>query len=83
MVNLVVSNSSKESTAIIFKDQAVPEPPTRYSVTSRNNWIVSHADVRNLHHALIATDFLEEAEEYGGVVPYLKSQVTQSVHNSD
>lgn len=35
------------------------------------------------NHALIATDFLEETEEYGGAVPYLKSQVTQPVNNSD
>jgi len=32
---------------------------------------------------LIATDFLEEAEEDGGAVPYLKSQATQPVNNSD
>jgi hypothetical protein len=39
--------------------------------------------VTSSNHALIATDFLEETEEYGGAVPYLKSQVTQPVNNSD
>lgn len=39
--------------------------------------------MRSSNRALIAADFLEEAEEYGGAVLYLKSQVTQPVNNSD
>jgi len=39
--------------------------------------------VRSSNHALISTDFLEEVEEDGGAVPYLKSQVTQPINNSD
>jgi len=58
-INLVVLNGSKEHSAFIVKEQAVPEPQTRRSVTSRNTWIVHYADVRSSNHALIENDFLE------------------------